>query len=239
MTLYANASRLYEPPTNFELEDDARSTGEPLDAMQGSVLEFGTRGSTTIGTRTRWSWDTSIYYARINDEILSVEDPFSPGTSLSANVDRTIHAGLEAVFDAEITMASGVLAPTLAFTYNHFKFDGDSVYGNSDLPAAPQYVLRGELIYQHSSGFYAGPTFDAVGHRWADFGNSYRIDSYQLLGLRAGYNQGNIRAFIEVQNLLEEDYVATPSVRNLAAADAAILNPGLPLSIFAGLTLSF
>ena len=44
--LFANVSRLYEAPTTFELEDDARGSNETLDAMHGDVLEVGLRGTT-------------------------------------------------------------------------------------------------------------------------------------------------------------------------------------------------
>lgn len=239
VSVYGNVSRLYEPPTSFELEDDARASGDPLDAMQGTVLEVGTRGNHALTDKASWYWDASLYYAEIKDEILSVEDPAAPGTSLATNVDDTLHAGLEVAVGAEFVLDSGSLAPTLAVSLNHFEFDGDPVYGNRELPAAPDYVVRGELMYRHPTGFYAGPTFDFVGARWADFANSYKIDAYQLLGLRAGYERSDLRVFVEVQNLTDEKYVATHSVRNVASADAALLHPGAPLSVYAGVTYAF
>ena len=42
------------------------------------------------------------------------------------------------------------------------------------------------MLYRHASGFYAGPTFDFIGRRYADFANSYSVDGYELMGLRAG-----------------------------------------------------
>jgi iron complex outermembrane receptor protein len=237
--VYANASRLFEPPTNFELEDDVRGTSEPLDAMHGTVLELGIRGDRPLGTRGRWYWDTSVYYAWISDEILSMEDPDAPGTSLSTNVDSTVHAGIEALVGAEFDFTGGTLAPMLSLTLNEFSFDGDPLYGNNDLPAAPDYVLRGELMYRHPGGFYAGPTFDLVGERWADFANSYKVDDYGLLGLRSGWNGAKWQVFLEVQNLLDEKYVATHGVRNIAAPDAPLLNPGAPLSAYAGVVVRF
>jgi iron complex outermembrane receptor protein len=94
-------------------------------------------------------------------------------------------------------------------------------------------------MYRHQSGFFAGPTFDLIGARWADFSNTYRIQSYHLLGLRAGITRERWEVFGEVRNLLDKDYVATLSVRNEAAADAAILQPGAPRSVSVGLRLRF
>jgi len=241
-TAYANISRLYEPPTNFELEDDVRGSGRPLDAMTGRVVEIGSRGTHALAAGGRWNWDTAVYYAWIEDEILSVEDPDAPGTSLASNVDDTVHAGVEVLLGAELPIGRRgrhLLEPTVSATLNHFEFEGDPLYGNNVLPAAPDHVVRGEILYRHPSGFYLGPTFDLVGERWADFANTFRIGEHQLLGLRGGWDGRSWRMFVELQNLLDADYIASHSVRTQAPADAALLEPGAPRSVYAGVTVSF
>jgi iron complex outermembrane receptor protein len=76
--LFASIGRLYEAPTNFELTDEVRGNNTLLDAMHGNVVEVGMRGSTPErADAPRWNWDLSVYYARIHDEILSVDDPFA------------------------------------------------------------------------------------------------------------------------------------------------------------------
>ncbi|NJN50519.1 MAG: TonB-dependent receptor [Gammaproteobacteria bacterium] len=106
MNLYGNVSRLYEPPTVFELADDVRASDQALDAMAGTVVEIGLRGNQTLARDGSWQWDASIYQAWIDDEILSVDDPLAPGTSLSTNVERTVHAGLEAMVGARLLLGS-------------------------------------------------------------------------------------------------------------------------------------
>ncbi len=236
--VFANLSRLYEPPTNFELDDDVRGGDEALDAMHGVVLEVGSRGTRALARRGTWSWDLALYYARVRDEILSVEDPFQTGTSLATNVDRTVHAGLELALEADLALDEGGrhrLAPRLSATVNRFSFDDDPVYDDNDLPAAPEYVVRGELLYRHRNGLYGGPTFDVVGDRYADFANRFKVDDYAIMGLLAGWEGKGFRASVEVENLFDEDYIATHGVRERAAADAEILNPGAPRSVFVGL----
>lgn len=238
---YASVSRLYEAPTTFELEDDLRGGDATLDAMHGSVAEIGMRGGQAPAAVPTWRWDVSLYYARIRDEILSVDDPTAPGTSLSANIDRTTHAGFEALLGASFPLADGAhrVEPLLSATWNAFSFDHDPVYGNNDLPAAPRYAVRGEIMYRNAGGFFAGPTFDVVGSRYADFGNTYRITPYQLLGWRMGVERGRWQVFAELRNLLDRSYVGTLSVRDVAGANDAILQPGEPRSVYAGLRLEF
>ena len=88
-------------------------------------------------------------------------------------------------------------------------------------------------------GAYVGPTFDFVGRRFADFANGYRVGAYELLGLRAGYAGERWEAFVELRNLLDQDYIATVGVQNQAGADAEILYPGAPRSAYLGLRLEF
>src|SRR5690606_8164355 len=162
---------------------------DALKAMKGTVLEVGTRGHGELAA-ARWDWEATAYYARIDDEILSVENPAAPGTNLASNVDRTVHAGVEALLRGELFLddrARHGLELTLSGTVNRFEFDGDPVYGDNELPAAPDYLLRGEILYRHAGGFYLGPTFDVVGDRWADSRNTFRVDGYRLLGLRGGW----------------------------------------------------
>jgi iron complex outermembrane receptor protein len=234
--LFASVSGLYEAPTNFELEDEETGTNAILDAMSGTVLEIGTRGRRDAGAGKQVFWEASLYYAKIDDEILSKDDPSAPGTSLSANIDSTTHAGIEAAFGAELPIGNGgALVPRLSLAINEFSFNGDPVYGDNDLPAAPGYVLRGELMYRHSSGFFIGPTFDIVDDRFADFMNTYKVDSYSLLGLRAGWSQDRWNVFADLVNATDKRYVSVISVRDIAAAGDEILNPGSPRSLYVGM----
>ena len=236
--LYLSASRLYEAPTNFELEDDARGSDATLEAMHGDVIEAGLRGSSESGDDTRWRWDVSVYYARLRDEILSVEDPAAPGNSLTTNIDRTTHAGVEALLGASFAAGPGRIEPLLSITYNEFAFASDPNYGDNALPAAPRYAMRGEVLYRVRN-FYAGPTLDLVGRRFADFANTYSVDDYVLVGLRAGYNAERWECFAEARNLADEEYIATVNVLNEAAPDARVLYPGAPRSVYAGLRFRF
>lgn len=238
--LFASVSRLYEPPTTFELQDDTRPGVEALDAMKGTVVEVGTRGRAASSERTQWHWDVALYYAWVKDEILSVEDDVQADLSRSTNIDSTIHAGVEALVGASFALdakAAHRLDPLLSLTLNEFKFDDDDTYGNNDLPAAPTHAVRGELMYRHASGFSAGPTFDLVGRRYADFVNSYKVGSYELLGLRSGYIAKRWEVFAELRNLLDEDYISTLTVRDSAGPGDDVLFPGEPRSVYVGARL--
>lgn len=242
--LFANVSRVYEAPTLYELEDETPG-GAPntlLDAMSGTVFELGARGTQALGQGDRWHWDVAVYYTRLRNEILSRDDPSAPGTSLSINAEGTVHAGIEALVGGSFALGDGRehrIEPLVNLTLNHFRFRNDSLYGNKVLPAAPKLALRAEVLYRHASGFYAGPTFDVVSSRWADFSNTYKLDSYALWGLRAGWTGKDWEVFAEARNLGDKPHVALFSVRDRAGANDAILQSGEPRSLYLGARLTF
>jgi iron complex outermembrane receptor protein len=238
--VYGNVSRLFEAPTTFQMMDDVRGGNATLDPMNGIVGEVGWRSTSTQASGTRWTWDIAAYFARISDEILSVDDPNAPGNSLVTNIDKTTHAGLEALVGSIVPMGSSHrIEPKVSFTLNAFHFANDAAWGDNRLPAAPTYAVRGEVLYRHARGFYAGPTFDFVGERYADLANSYPVDGYELMGLRAGMSGRRWEVFGEVRNLFDVDYIATLSVLNVAPANARVLYPGAPVSAYTGLRYSF
>lgn len=240
--LFANISRLYEAPTNYELEDDSSPDNTTLEAMHGKVFEVGTRGNKALGTSNHWRWELSVYYAQLQDEILSVDDPNAPGTSLSTNVDDTVHAGIESLIGASFSLDANSnhrIEPLLSVTINQFSFNNDSHYGDNELPAAPGYAIKGEILYRNNNGFFAGPTFDIIDKRYADFSNTYTVDSYTLLGLRTGFTHDDWEVYGEVRNLTDKKYVSLFSVRDTAAPNAAILQAGEPRSVYVGVKLEF
>jgi iron complex outermembrane receptor protein len=237
---YGNVSRLFEAPTTFQLIDQVRGGNATLDPMTGTVAEIGWRSRASQSQGLRWTWDVAAYYARISNEILSLDDPNAPGNSLVTNIDKTTHAGLEALVGSSFTVGGAHrIEPQVSVTLNQFHFDDNPVYGTNRLPAAPPYAARGEVLYRHGGGFYAGPTFDFIGKRYVDFANSYTVDGYGLMGVRAGFSSRRWEVFGEVRNLFDTDYIATVSVLNVAPANARVLNPGAPLSAYTGLRYSF
>jgi iron complex outermembrane receptor protein len=239
---FASVSRLYEPPTNYDLDNARGERGNraTLDAMHGLSYEAGLRGNTTSAERgARWHWNASVYYANIRNEILSVENPRSPGKYISGNVQHTIHAGLEAMIGASFALGPGRIEPLVSATWNHFRFDDDPAYGNNVLPVVPSYTVHGEVLYQARAGYYIGPTLDLAGSRRADYRNTYRVDGYALAGLRAGFKRGRWDMFVEVRNLTNKNYVSAVTGRAEAGAEDAVLQPGTPRSLYLGLRVNF
>lgn len=240
--VFANVSRVWQAPSNFELDNDVRKSNATLHPLHGISYEIGTRGRGPLPLLNGTGyWSVALYHARLRGEMLSVEDPTQPGTQLATNYGRTNHTGLEARLGASVQLG-GVhrLEPLISVSLNRFNFVDDPTFGNNRLPAAPRYMVHGEMIYrQAATGFYAGPTFDLVGSRYADMANSYRVGGYGLIGLRAGMQKGRWEFYAEARNLTDHKYANAVVPRTVAAADARVLNPGAPRSFFVGLRMNY
>jgi iron complex outermembrane receptor protein len=236
--LYSNISRAYEPPTLFQTKEYANgnATGRAVKATNGIVYEVGARGQSSSGG-SRMYWDTAIYYTKLNDEILSISNN---GTTNSFNADKTVHAGVEALIGGSISLGSGhQIAPLVSATFNRFNFVNDATYGNNKLPAAPTYAIRGELLYKHANGIFAGPTFDMIGSRYADYSSTYKVDAYSLWGLRAGYSEKAWEVYGELRNASDKSYVSYTGVNGTQDPGAAILYPGAGRALYAGAKFRF
>ncbi len=108
---------------------------------------------------TRLNWDVSVYSTSLREEILSRDDPNAPGTSLSANIDKTTHAGIEALVRRELSrcVVGDRIEPLISVTFNAFTFDSDPEYGNNRLPSAPRYFAHGEVMYRNAKASASAP----------------------------------------------------------------------------------
>lgn len=251
--VFFNASRSFEPPSFGELTAVGAAPGlVELDAQRGTTLELGTRGSTE-----RVRWDLVWYYSWLDNELLSLGIPGVSPTQ-TVNAGRTIHHGVEAMVD--IDLLRSIVSPwqeaTVAsdkqpgqeairgdrlflrqvYLFNDFRFDGDGEFGNNELPGVPRHYYRAELIYEHPSGFYAGPNVEWVPQGYAvDMDNTLEADGYALLGFKIGYRtQKGVSFFIEGKNLTDETYAATTGVLKTAAANSAVFMPGDGRAVYAG-----
>ncbi len=215
---FINISRSFEPPSFGELT--ATAGGLPglvdLRAQTATTLEIGTRGKAG-----RFQWDLAWYHAWIDHELMEYE--VLPGLTQTVNAGRTIHQGVEAALD--ITLFDGLLerdkeakrdriAYRQVYLWNGFRFDNDAVYGNNELPGIPEHYTRAELMYEHPSGFYAGPNVEWSATKTpVDSANTLYADPYALLGFKIGYrSERGFSVFVEAKNLTDKRYAATTGV---------------------------
>ena len=232
LVLFANAARSFEPPSFGELANLGGSGLLQLDAQTATSVEAGTRG-----TAGPFTWDVVLYHARIDGELLSLND--AVGNPLGTiNADRTVHAGAEVGWELRLPLSEDAVRLRHVYTWSRFEFDGDPVFGDNRLAGMPPHFHRVELLWERPAGFYGGPSFEWVPERYpVDHANTLFADPYRIFGLKVGYRPANgIAVFVEARNLTDEAYAATTGViADARGRDSAQFLPGDGRSFFAGL----
>ncbi|HRJ61102.1 MAG TPA: TonB-dependent receptor [Azospirillaceae bacterium] len=236
--LFANISRSWEPPRRGDLINFYNSP--QLTDQSAITYEVGGRGK--LGPV---SYDLSLYHARVDDEILVIENPPGSRTYFMSNVPKSIHQGIE--FGAETTLKLNALAADDSvrlrgvYTFSDFRFDGDQTFGDNRMAGVPQHIGRLEATYRHPSSLMLGVGAQFVSDMWADFANTKKADGYVLLNAMASYDvTEKLRVFVEGRNLTDEKYVAFVSPQaNVRGADSRIYSPGAPASVFVGFDLKY
>ncbi|MEM7199680.1 MAG: TonB-dependent receptor [Planctomycetota bacterium] len=239
LQFFTNVSRSFEPPTDGGIQN---SIGATLDDQTAWTVELGSRGESG-----NTSWNAAVYHSWVSDELLSVETPPASGNFETGNADTT-HFGVEIGLQQTIPLDwlsnsdDGRVDNFFAratYTFNQFEFDGDSTFGDNDIPGIPQHVFRGEIGYQNPQGFYASLILDGASSWNVDFANSFEANGFLILGAAAGYDTGKWRFFVDAQNLENERYASNTSiVTNAMGMDTNVFNPGLPFSLFVGTELT-
>lgn len=235
---FANISRSAEVPSFGENNFASISN---VKAQRATTYEIGTRGR-----RPDYSWDFAIYRAEIDDE-LQCMDTNTPGQCTVVNLDQTIHQGVEIGFGWAVwkgLIASGPAPDKLwlntAYTFNDFRFDNDSDYGDNELPGAPRHYLRAELLYKHPSGVYFGPNIEWVPDAYyVDNQNTFDTEAYAIWGAKLGYETETFSAYVEGRNLSDRAYIASSSIATQANASNLLFEPGTGRAIYGGVSVKW
>jgi iron complex outermembrane recepter protein len=239
--VFANLADSYEPPSFSETV----TANAARHAQTARTLEVGTRGA-----RGSFRWDFSVYRGAVKNELLAIDHDNNPATSdVTINAPRTTHTGFELGIEGNL-LARGAghrkpdtrLMGRLAWTYGAFSFRDDPVFGRNTLAGLPPHLLRGELMVETASGWYAGPTFEWVPRpAYIDHRNTFSADAYALAGFKLGRRQDRgLSGFVEVRNLTDRRYAATTGViADAAGADTRQFLPGDGRSLYIGFEYAF
>jgi iron complex outermembrane receptor protein len=231
---FGNVSRSAEVPT-FDVNTFTSAANSNLRAQTATTFEIGTRGK-----YPRLNWDVALYRANIDHELQCLTGVATPGVCTVTNADKTVHQGVEAGFGVALLKSMFATNDRVWFnttyTYNGFHFDNDSVYHNNRLPGVAPHLIRGELLYNGSRGFYVGPNVEwAPQPLYADNANTLTGNPYALLNLRAGLDL--VRGWsiwAEGRNLSDKAYISTAAIVNKADPAGAVFNPGYGRAIYTG-----
>lgn len=228
--VFANASRMYEPPLLLELNSLTQPGFIDLDGQSAWQFEVGTRGR-----RGMVGWDLSLYDVELRHEILNENVAPFPGATFTVptyrNAPRSRHYGVELGLEARGRRVSG----RLAYTYGKYQFVNDPVYGSNNIPGAANHLINAALTLQAPAGLRITPSVEWAPQRFfVNSANTVSNRGWLMLAARAEYTVPSVGGsiFVEGRNL-------TNTVRSLSVqvdnAAGRYFEPADGRSVYAGM----
>lgn len=254
LELYGNLSQSVEPahpwsmiwgsnvyfPQGSGAASGRQRTPIHLDAQKAHSFEVGGRGENRFGR-----WDLSYYYAKVKNELLSVEISPMPNPIIAeSNASDTLHQGIELGFNSQkIPLTAWAdLSLSQAYTYSDFSYQNDAVFAQNELPGLPKHFYQAQLRLDFNRGFYTSLNTEYAAKMPVDYANSFYSDAYQTWGLSLGYQAPTQKwqAWLDLKNLTDQHYAATITPGyNDHGQDFARSTPGIGFSTYAGVSMNF
>lgn len=221
--------------------DPRRPTIKPLDAQRQHTIEAGWRHLSD-----RSSIDFTLYYAKLNREVIATQDLVNQINADLRNADDTQRVGAELnaqTMAAQNLLGSGAnLLAKFNLNWVDARFDGDPIFGNNTLPVVTPLSMYSAIALNKSNNWQTEVFAQSVSRgAYVDYANTVRAGDYLTLGLRGQVQFKEWLLFAEARNLTDERYVSTVigASLNAAGADTASFAPGEPQSVTVGAHFKF
>ncbi len=237
--LFASYSRPFKAPNVDDYSGIVKEfVGNiSLKPQEANTYEVGLRL-----TRPRVRANATAFFIRTRDEILF--NRFSGAFGQNENFE-TRRVGVELGVHAEVPNR---LRESLAYTFVDAAFRKGSFSGHT-IPGTPEHTLNAGVGVSPLRGLWLDLDwkFVADAFRINDFNNILPVNTYGVLNLTLQYERPealtrgrgpSMKAFLKVENLTNEQYVAFES-SNGSNLKGAGENPAPPIGFFGGLTVKF
>ncbi|MCQ0971127.1 TonB-dependent siderophore receptor [Paracoccus sp. TK19116] len=187
--------------TSFDPQAGQNIEGDALLPTEGEQLEIGVKYEPTAfdGLITAAIYD--LRQTNVNRTVLE------GGVSGFRQIGEVRSRGFELEATAELAEGWRLRG---GYAYNKTEQvapAGDPLDGN-ELQDAPNHLASLWLDREFDNGLRVGGGVRYIGERFIDAANSAELDSVALVDLAAGYQRGNVKMSLNVNNLTDEVYVS-------------------------------
>jgi iron complex outermembrane receptor protein len=235
LSVYGTYSTAFETPTTTEFNQPDGSGGfnPNVDPQFAENLEVGLRGR--FSDRSRY--EVALFDISVDDELIPIEIPTSPGRDYYVNAVESSRRGLELSLVAEPTDR---LSTTLSYTYSDFEFDEFDAFAGNTIPGTTEDVLFGEVVYEHPRGWFGAFDLVHIGDQFANNANTVVNEAYTVANLRFGWEHDmgsmSISPFVGINNLFDEIYNGNVRIN---AFGGRFFEPAPERNAYAGVTIRF
>lgn len=239
VSLYAQASYGFSPPTVAEILPSTGQLNTSLNPETGLNLETGIKGA---WLNKQLTLEAAVYYFQLDETIVVRRD--NSGADYFVNAGSTDQHGLElmAAFEPAPRARRVSWKVWSSVTLNRYFFRDyvkliDNYSGNR-LTGVPNEVIVAGLDFATTTGLYLNLVANYTGSLPLNDSNLDFADSFLLLSARAGYKRKTgthqVDVFVGGDNLLNEFY----SLGNdLNAVGGRFFNPAASRTLYLGVTL--
>ncbi|MEP6926824.1 MAG: TonB-dependent receptor [Ginsengibacter sp.] len=243
VSIYSSISSGFSAPTTAEILPSTNVFNTLLHAESGIDYEFGTRGSLL---KNKFYFDINAFFYKLKNAIVQRRD--ANGADYFDNAGSAKENGLETYLSYElINSATQFFSHAFIhvsdtwnnFHYNQFKQLNNDFSGKKLPGVAPQTIATGFDINTRI-GLYTNTTFFYSGRIAMNDANTEYASSYNLLGIRLGYKNRQIKKleweiFTGAENIFDEKYSLGNDIN---AAGGRYYNVAPKRNYYAGVELS-
>ncbi|GAA6183111.1 MULTISPECIES: TonB-dependent receptor [Alteromonadaceae] len=219
-TIYVNYSEGFEPQSSETIEDELdRNFGMEIDATTSKQIEIGAK------------WEVSDRLL-LNTAIFNIE---KSGTLISEQLNDdpdyetvTTQSGLQTHKGFEISAQGAVTDKWFVMTsamYLHAEYEVDETYQGNTPADAPKWSASIWSRYELSEKLALNAGIFYQGERFADNANTVTKDSYARVDVGATYRANlmgkDVDFRLNIENLLDKDYLAGGGTNNVTIGDGA------------------
>lgn len=212
ITLYTSVAKGFSPPTTAELVPTGGAVNLDLNPEKGVNYDLGFRGAFFQELYI----DINAFLFSLDNTIVQRRD--AGGGDYFDNAGKTKQHGIETYISYPLFKSSSLINRSLLwlshtwhdFEYKSFKQVNNDFSGNK-LPAEAPHTISTGLDFSLNNGFFANATYYYSDKIPLNDANTAYADSYNLLGLKLGYEKlihekFRFKIFAGAENLLDERY---------------------------------
>lgn len=190
------ASRSNNLPTFRQRYYESSVTKPNPDLRMEKAMNYAL--SLSVSSDSAWSIDASVFHRDITDRITYVRKPDNTGQY--ENFGKVTYQGIETSVK---WTPSSLIEVSPSYIYLHALNEETGYW----LPAKPFHTVLADVIIRPVKGLSLRASAKYTGKVYTRADNSETIPSYTVVDFRADYQYGPVRLYIDIDNLLNEDYL--------------------------------
>ncbi|MDJ0808121.1 MAG: TonB-dependent receptor [Gammaproteobacteria bacterium] len=234
INIFGMVAQSGQVPSESEIQSN-----KDLDAATARNYEVGLKGRALA-----WSFDTSLYYTQVKDEIVSVLQENNITEFQNAGETRKRGFEFSGRYDFNDNFWLGANYAYSDYEYEDFielvrngRFLEEHDRSGNRIPYIPRHQYSLSTGYRHPAGFKLRLQTDTWGSYYMDSANTEKYEGYKFLtSLMLGYETGPHSLSLNVENLTDKQYAT--EVKKSTSGDKTYY-AGAPRSAMLSYTYNF